>query len=54
MSDTEEPLLLVEREGPTAILTMNRPRQLNALSIALRTDMVRAVRAHARPGRSTP
>jgi enoyl-CoA hydratase len=39
-----EALLLVEREGPTAILTMNRPKQLNALSIALRTEMVRAVR----------
>ncbi|MDP3740522.1 MAG: enoyl-CoA hydratase [Hyphomonadaceae bacterium] len=39
-----EPLLLVEREGPVAVLTMNRPKQLNALSIALRTQMVKAVR----------
>lgn len=39
-----EDLLLVERDGPVAILTMNRPKQLNALSIALRTQMVKAIR----------
>lgn len=43
-SDASEPLLLVEREGPVAVLTMNRPKQLNALSVALRTEMVRVVR----------
>jgi enoyl-CoA hydratase len=41
---TDEPLLLVERDGPVAILTMNRPKQLNALSVALRTQMVQTVR----------
>jgi enoyl-CoA hydratase len=40
-----EPALLVERDGPVAILTLNRPKQLNALSIALRRDIVAAVRA---------
>ena len=44
MSETTEPLLLVERDGPVAIITMNRPKQLNALSIALRTEMVRTIR----------
>ncbi len=39
-----EDMLLVERDGPVAILTMNRPKQLNALSIALRTQMVKAIR----------
>ena len=42
--ENSEPMLLVEREGPVAVLTMNRPKQLNALSVALRTEMVRAVR----------
>jgi enoyl-CoA hydratase len=44
MTEQTEPLLLVERDGPVAIITMNRPKQLNALSIALRTEMVRAIR----------
>jgi len=44
MSEQSEPLLLIERDGPVAIMTMNRPKQLNALSIALRTEMVRAIR----------
>jgi enoyl-CoA hydratase/carnithine racemase len=39
-----EDMLLVERDGPVAVLTMNRPKQLNALSIALRTQMVKAIR----------
>lgn len=40
-----EPILLVERDGPVAILTLNRPKQLNALSIALRKEIVATVRA---------
>jgi enoyl-CoA hydratase len=40
-------LLLVERDGPVVVVTMNRPKQLNALSIALRGEMVRAMRAIA-------
>jgi enoyl-CoA hydratase len=41
---SEEALLLVERDGPVAIMTMNRPKQLNALSVALRKEMVQAIR----------
>jgi enoyl-CoA hydratase len=44
MTEQSEPLLLVERDGAVAILTMNRPKQLNALSIALRKEMVRTIR----------
>jgi len=42
--DAGETLLLVEREGPVAMLTLNRPKQLNALSVALRIDIVRTMR----------
>ncbi|HEV7690799.1 MAG TPA: enoyl-CoA hydratase [Hyphomonadaceae bacterium] len=41
---SDEQLLLVERDGPVAVMTMNRPKQLNALSIALRKEMVRTIR----------
>lgn len=44
MSDTAEPLLLVERDGPVAVLTLNRAKQLNALSVQLRIDIVRTIR----------
>jgi enoyl-CoA hydratase len=44
MTEQIEPLLLVERDGPVAVMTMNRPKAMNALSIALRTEMVRAIR----------
>ncbi len=44
MTDTVEQLLLVERDGPVAILTLNRTKQLNALSVALRVDIVRTIR----------
>ena len=36
--------VLIERDGPVAILTLNRPKQLNALSVALRRDIVKAIR----------
>lgn len=45
MSEQAEPILLVEREGPVAILTLNRAKQLNALSVALRVEIVKTVRA---------
>ena len=38
MSDN---IVLVERDGPVAIVTMNRPDALNALSRALRAELVR-------------
>ena len=41
---SDETLLLVERDGPVAVLTLNRPKQLNALSVALRVEIVRTVR----------
>lgn len=36
-----EPIVIVERDGPVAIVTMNRPEALNALSRALRGELVR-------------
>ncbi|HET7807765.1 MAG TPA: enoyl-CoA hydratase-related protein [Gaiellaceae bacterium] len=38
-----EPLVLVEREGPVAVVRLNRPEQLNALSDALMDELVRAL-----------
>ncbi len=39
------PVLLVEREGAVAILTLNRPEAMNALSKALRDALAEAFRA---------
>lgn len=36
--------VLVERRGPVALITMNRPQALNAFDAALRRDLLRAVR----------
>jgi len=36
-----ERIVLVERDGPVAIVTMNRPDALNALSRALRAELVK-------------
>ena len=44
MSEQADPILLVEIDGPVAILTLNRPKQLNALSVQLRVDIVRTVK----------
>lgn len=41
---TEDPILLVERDGRVAIVTLNRPKQLNALSVALRSEIVKTMR----------
>lgn len=37
-----DPIVLVEKNGPVAIVTLNRPDALNALSRALRRDIVKA------------
>ena len=36
-----ENIVLVEKDGPVAIVTMNRPDALNALSRALRAELVK-------------
>jgi enoyl-CoA hydratase len=38
-----EPLVLVERDEPVAVVMLNRPRQLNALSNPLMTALVQAL-----------
>jgi enoyl-CoA hydratase len=38
-----EPLVLVERDGALAVVLLNRPQQLNALSDALMDELVRAL-----------
>ncbi len=40
---SSEPILLVEREGPVACLTLNRPRTRNALSLALVDELAAAL-----------
>ncbi len=37
---TRDPLVLVEREEPIAVVTLNRPRELNALSEPLMEELV--------------
>ncbi len=45
-----EPVLLYEADGPLATITLNRPKQFNALDTALRRAMLEAVlRAEADP-----
>jgi enoyl-CoA hydratase len=44
MTEAADPILLIERDGPIAILTLNREKQLNALSVALRQQLCAAIR----------
>lgn len=44
MTASDEPLLLVDTDGAVVTLTLNRPRQLNALSIELRRLIVSEIR----------
>lgn len=39
VADTAAPLVTVERDGPVALLRLNRPRKLNALSGALEQEL---------------
>ncbi len=41
---TDEPLVRVQREEPIAVVLLNRPRQLNALSDKLMEELVSALR----------
>ncbi|MGB1068739.1 MAG: enoyl-CoA hydratase-related protein, partial [Henriciella sp.] len=42
-----DPIILVERDGPVAIVTMNRPEAMNALNRALRRELVLTFRSLA-------
>lgn len=44
MTDAAEPILKIERDGAVVILTLNRAKQLNALSVALRAEIVKTIR----------
>ena len=41
---SEYETVLIERSGPVALVSMNRPQQLNCFNAALRRDLLRAVR----------
>lgn len=41
---TDEPILLESSEDGVVTLTLNRPKQLNALSVALRADIVASIK----------
>ena len=40
--------VLSERDGPVGLVILNRPRQLNALSSAVLTELASALEAHDR------
>ena len=42
-----EPQVTYAREGHVAVLTMNRPEAMNAMSVAMLTDLTAAVRRYA-------
>jgi len=39
------PMLLVEKDGPVAVVTLNRPEAMNALSKAMRSELFKAMTA---------
>jgi enoyl-CoA hydratase len=44
VTDADAPLVLVERDGSVAVVLLNRPKQLNALSAPLMDELVSALR----------
>ncbi len=44
MTDSQDDILLETNDNGVVTLTLNRPKQLNALSVALRADIVAAIR----------
>lgn len=51
MTDATNSTVLIVHHGPVAVITLNRPEALNALSVQLRADLAAALRqAQADPG----
>lgn len=48
MSDTNAASVLLDRIGPTAVMTLNRPEQANAINAAVRRELSEAAEAIAR------
>ena len=46
--------LLLETEGPVAVVTLNRPTRRNALSLALMRELLDCLRRLAGTGNSAP
>jgi enoyl-CoA hydratase/carnithine racemase len=44
VTDADAPLVVVERDGSVAVVLLNRPKQLNALSAPLMDELVSALR----------
>jgi enoyl-CoA hydratase/carnithine racemase len=42
-----EPLVTYARDGHVAVITMNRPEAMNAMSVAMLNDLTAAVRQYA-------
>jgi enoyl-CoA hydratase/carnithine racemase len=42
---TETPLILIEQRGPAGLITLNRPKALNALSLGMIRDITAALLA---------
>ena len=43
---TDEPTIVLERRGDVAVITLNRPRVLNALTVPMLRDLTAAIRSH--------